>query len=87
MIVKQTSSWSPSWTAVEIDLTQTNLDEYLSCRDLEPTDKESLAWRTFWLPCHDGSAQECLGLAVKNREFRLGTTCAQTVLTRILAEK
>lgn len=53
---------------IEIDSEKTPIHEYTSWKDVEEKDKETLAWKPFWIPCLEGTYTEGLGLSVVARE-------------------
>ena len=69
---------------LEVDLEQTSIHEFTSWKDLDPSDTESLAWRTFYYPCHAGTIRECLGFAISARELSLQKTKKSLKLNTIL---
>lgn len=93
MVVKSTKQQvykGQSFIWIEIDAERTALTEFTSWKEVEAADTETLAWRPFWQPCSKGpSPQECLGFAVKAKEFPLQTKknslMLQTVLDAILS--
>jgi hypothetical protein len=68
---KQQKYKGQTYIWLEIDYEKTPIQEFITWRDISATDKETLAWRPFWIPCDTGSSKECLGFAVRNRELSL----------------
>ena len=69
---------------IEIDADKTPLEEYVTWRDLEPNDTTSLAWKPFWTPYAQGTSNECLGFAVKAREYALQNKQSPLTLQQVL---
>jgi hypothetical protein len=53
---------------MEIDAEKTPVDEFMTWLQVSPEDTDSLAWRTFYIPCTVNTKNECLGLGVVARE-------------------
>jgi hypothetical protein len=53
---------------MEIDAEKTPVDEFMTWQQISPNDTDNLAWRTFYVPCAEGTKTECLGLGVVARE-------------------
>jgi len=74
---------------LEVDLERTPIEEFTAWSELDPSDMETLAWRTFYYPCHKGTTKECLGFAISAREICLQknkqTLRLNTVLDAILS--
>jgi hypothetical protein len=68
---------------MEVDTLRTNIQEFTSWKELDPSDIESLAWRSFYYTCEAGTSKECLGLAVVAREFPLQPTKNPIVLQHV----
>jgi len=71
---------------MEVDLGQTNLEEFTMEHELEKDDTESLAWRTFWYPCTGGTKIECLGFAVNTLEYTISNVPLETILKTVLVD-
>lgn len=72
---------------LEVDYEKTPIQEYTTWRDIQPSDTETLAWRPFWIPCETGTTKECLGFAVKNREYALqGKQYKQPILLQTVLD-
>jgi hypothetical protein len=56
---------------LEVDTAKTPIQEFTSWKELDPSDTESLAWKSFYYACHAGTTKECIGLAVVAREIPL----------------
>jgi hypothetical protein len=74
---------------MEVDTEKTVISEFTAWNELEKTDTESLAWKTFLYPCQAGTTKECLGFAVSARELAMQQVSKpimlHTVLDAILA--
>ncbi len=87
MVVKTTKTQKFKGTTyvwIEVDAEKTPIEEYTTWRDLEPNDTTSLAWRPFWTPCTQSTTTECLGFAVKAREFPLQSKANSLTLQQVL---
>lgn len=71
--VKQT----PGCLWFKVDVSKNPVEGQMQWREVAPTDKETLAWRTIQYPCSHGTKQECLGFAAPAQKDRLSKT--QTV--------
>lgn len=73
---------------IEVDTEKTPIAEYTQWNQCEPTDTDTLAWKSYWIPCTAGTTKECLGLAVAAAEQKLfsgkATLSFQQVFTNIL---
>ena len=69
---------------LEVNDERTPMSEFPTAKDLQPSDTESLAWKTFLYPCHAGTTKECLGFAVSARETVLQTTKQPLYLDTVL---
>ena len=54
---------------IEIDSEKTNLNEYTSWKEVNSDDKETLAWKPYWITCLEDSKTEFLGLSVVAKEI------------------
>jgi hypothetical protein len=69
---------------LQVDLERTPIEEFTSWSELDPSDNETLAWRTFYYPCHKGTTKECLGFAISAREIFLQKTKRVLQLSTVL---
>jgi hypothetical protein len=69
---------------LEVDSSKTPINEFTSWKDLDPTDTETLAWKTIYYPCESGTSKECLGFAVSAREIPLQSTKQPLMLNTVL---
>ena len=69
---------------IEVDLERTPVDEFTQVHDLEDSDLETLAWKTFWYPCAAGTKNECLGFAVSTHEYQISGVSLESVLRKII---
>jgi hypothetical protein len=69
---------------LQVDLERTPIEEFTSWSELDPNDTETLAWRTFYYPCHAGTTKECLGFAISAREIFLQKTKKTLRLNTVL---
>jgi len=69
---------------LQVDLERTPIEEFTSWSELDPSDTETLAWRTFYYPCYKGTTKECLGFAISAREIYLQKTKRVLQLNTVL---
>ena len=69
---------------IEVDLERTPVNEFTQAHDLEDSDLETLAWKTFWYPCAAGTKNECLGFAVSTHEYQISGVSLESVLRKII---
>jgi len=70
---------------IEVNLERTPVNEFTQAHDLEDSDLETLAWKTFWYPCAAGTKNECLGFAVSTHEYQISGVSLESVLQKILS--
>ncbi len=83
---KQQKYKGQTYVWLEIDYEKTPIQEFTTWRDISPSDKETLAWRPFWIPCDAGTTKECLGFAVRNRELPLQVQQKQPILLQTVLD-
>ncbi len=81
MVVRK--SWKDGSTIyIEIDGEATHLESFTQYYELSTdADEDTLAWKTYWIPCNAGTIKECLGLMVCAATEHLGKNL---VLSQIL---
>ncbi len=57
---------------MEIDGDATNIASFTQDYELTQEDDDTLAWKTYWIPCNAGTTKECLGLMVCASTENLG---------------
>ena len=57
---------------LRIDAEKTPINEFSTWTDLADSQKDDLAFRSFWIPCKAGTTKECLGLWISAKEESIG---------------
>jgi hypothetical protein len=68
---------------IEVDTEKTPISEYTQWNQCSPTDTDTLAWKSYWVPCTAGTTKECLGLAVAATEHKLFSGKAPISLQKV----
>ena len=68
-----------------VDMKETNIDEFMNVRGLSAEELEgTIAWRSFMIPCHAGTAKEALGLWVCAQKEMIGNRPLSSIITQAL---
>ncbi len=72
MVVKK--SWKDgNMIYIEIDGEATQIESFTQYHEVSSNeDEDTLAWKTYWIPCNAGTTKECLGLMVCAATENLG---------------
>lgn len=71
---------------VYVDTGKTNIDEFTNVRGLKEEELAgTIAWRSFIIPCHAGTAKEAIGFWVCAQKEMIGSIPLTTILTDALS--
>ena len=85
MVVKQ-SFKDDNKIYIEIDAQATQIESFTQYYELSSSSEEdTLAWKTYWIPCNAGTTKECLGLMVCAATEHLGHNMfLQQILDKVM---
>lgn len=71
---------------IEIDPEATQIESFTQYYELSSSaDEDTLAWKTYWIPCNAGTTKECLGLMVGAATEHLGNNIfLQQILDKVM---